>query len=178
MDIRTDSLSTILAIHNNYKNPLIQKITKQLHDGGGNLRLKWIPGHAGIEGNEEADKEVKAATTLSHSSLFLTSEDAVAHVKKMSGTNKPHVPKDITRKEQVALARWKIGYPRETRGHLIEPRGAGNRQSLCQTFDLPRTCQHILLHYTEHTTARLITGLTDRYKNENESETLRTKRTG
>jgi hypothetical protein len=37
---------------NNNKNPLIQKIIKQLHDGGGNLRLKWIPGHAGIEGNE------------------------------------------------------------------------------------------------------------------------------
>jgi ribonuclease HI len=171
--ILTDSLSTILAIQNNNKNPLIQKITKQLHDGGGNLRLKWIPGHSGIEGNEEADQEAKAATTLSHSSLFLTSEDAVAYVKKMSRTNKPHVPKDITRKEQVALARWRMGYPRETRGHLIEPRGAGHRQPLCQTCDLPRTCQHILLHCTEHTTARLTTGLTDRYKNGDETETLR-----
>jgi hypothetical protein len=41
--ILTDSLSTISAIQNNNKNPLIQKIIKQLHDGGGNLRLKWIP---------------------------------------------------------------------------------------------------------------------------------------
>jgi ribonuclease HI len=129
--ILTDSLSTILAIQNNNKNPLIQKIIKQLHDGGGNLRLKWIPGHAGIEGNKETDQEAKAAATLSHSSLFLASEDAVAYVKKMSRTNKPHVPKDITRKEQVALARWRMVYPRETRGHLIEPRDARNRQPLC-----------------------------------------------
>jgi ribonuclease HI len=53
--ILTDSLSTNLAIQNNNKNPLFQKIIKQLHDGGGNLRLKWVPGHANIEGNEEAD---------------------------------------------------------------------------------------------------------------------------
>jgi hypothetical protein len=100
----------------------------------------------------------------------LTSEDAVAYVKKMSRTNKPHVPKDITRKEQVALARWRMGYPRATRGHLIEPRGAGNRQPLCV---MPRTCQHILLHCTDYTTAKLTTGLTDRYKNGDETETLR-----
>jgi ATP-dependent exoDNAse (exonuclease V) alpha subunit len=47
----------------------IQKITKQLHDGGGNLRLKWISRHSGIERNEEAVQQAKAATTLSHSSL-------------------------------------------------------------------------------------------------------------
>jgi RNase H len=74
------------------QNPRMQKIMKQLHDGGGNLRLKWIPGHSGIEGNKVADQEAKAASTLSHSSLFLTSED-----EKMSRTNKPHVSKDITR---------------------------------------------------------------------------------
>jgi hypothetical protein len=119
-----DSLSTILAIQNNNKNPLIVKITKQLYDGGGSLRLKRILGHAGIEGNEEAD------------SLFLTTKDAVACVKKMSRTNKPHVPKDITRKEQVAMARWMMGYSRKTRGHLIELRGAGKRHPLCQTCNL------------------------------------------
>jgi hypothetical protein len=122
--------------------------------------------NSGIEGNEEADQEAKAAITLSHKSLFLTSEDAVAYVKKMSGTNKQHVPKDITRKEQVALARQRMGYPWETRG-------AGNSQPLCQTSDLPRTCQHIILHCTEYTTARLTTNLTNRYKHGDEPETFR-----
>jgi hypothetical protein len=45
----TDSLSTILAIQHNNINPVIQKIIKQLHDGGGKLRVKWIPGHSGTE---------------------------------------------------------------------------------------------------------------------------------
>jgi hypothetical protein len=43
---------------------------------------------------------------LSVHRLLLTSEDAVAHVKKMSNhISKPHKPKNIIRKEQVALAR-------------------------------------------------------------------------
>jgi ribonuclease HI len=171
--ILTDSLSTIFAIQNNNKNPLIQRIIKLLHDHGGDVRVKWIPGHSGIEGNEEADQEAKAATTLSCTSPLLTSEDAVAHVKKMSRTNKPHIPKDITRKEQVALARWRMGYTRETRGYLIEPQGTNNSIPLCQTCNLPRTCQHILLHCTEHTIARRTTGLTDRYGDGSEVETLR-----
>jgi hypothetical protein len=38
--ILTDSLSTISAIQNNNKNPFILKIIKQLHDGGGDIRVK------------------------------------------------------------------------------------------------------------------------------------------
>jgi hypothetical protein len=42
--------------------------------------------------------------------LLLTSDDEVAHVKKMSNNiSKQHTPKDITRKEKVALARWRMG---------------------------------------------------------------------
>jgi ribonuclease HI len=67
--ILTNSPSTVLALQNNNKNHLIQKMFKQLHDGGGNLRIKWIPRHSGIEGNEEVVQEAKAATTLRCSCL-------------------------------------------------------------------------------------------------------------
>jgi hypothetical protein len=52
--ILTDSLSTILAIQNNNKSPLIQKFVKQLHDGGGDLRNgSW---------DTQASKETKKLT--------------------------------------------------------------------------------------------------------------------
>jgi hypothetical protein len=55
-----------------------------MNDGGGKLRVKWIPGYSSIVGDKKADQEAKDATTLPYSSLFLTSKDAVVHVKKMS----------------------------------------------------------------------------------------------
>jgi hypothetical protein len=106
--------------------------------------------------------------------LLLTSEDAAAHVKKMSNNiSKPHTPKDITRKEQVALGRWRMGYMRETHRYIIETPRAGRVYPLCEKCNLPRTSQHILLHCTENNTARLTTGLTENYKDGNETDTLR-----
>lgn len=41
----------------------IFKRAKQLHTHGGELVVRWIPGHSGIEGNEQADKAAKEAAT-------------------------------------------------------------------------------------------------------------------
>jgi hypothetical protein len=62
----------------------------QSHDWGGDITVKSIPVHSGIGGNEEFNQKAKAVNTIFHSSRFLTSEDAVAYMKKMSRTNKPH----------------------------------------------------------------------------------------
>jgi hypothetical protein len=127
--------------------------------------VKWIPRHSDIGGNEEVDQEAKAATTLSHSCRFLTSEDAVGYVKKMSNINKPQVPKEITQMGNgVHQGNSKIPH---------RAQGVGTSIPLCQTCNQPRTYQHILLHYTEHTTARLTMGLTHSYKNGDETETLK-----
>jgi ribonuclease HI len=173
--ILTDSLSTVQAIDNNNKNPLIQKIVKQLYDGGGKLVIKWIPGHSDIEGNEIADKEAKEAASSRVSSTTITPEDAIAHIKREFDNNitKQHMPKNITRKEQVAVARWRMGYTRETHKHLLESPEPKTIIILCDKCDLPRTCQHLLLHCTEHNLARLTTGLTDKYRDGSEIEAYR-----
>jgi hypothetical protein len=37
---------------------------------------------------------------------------------------------------------WRMGYISETRGYLIEPQGVGTSTPLCQTCNLPKTCEH------------------------------------
>jgi hypothetical protein len=54
--IFSDSLSTMMATSgNNYtKNPMTRNITQLMDKRKGNVILCWVPGHAGITGNEEA----------------------------------------------------------------------------------------------------------------------------
>jgi hypothetical protein len=53
--IFTNSLSTIMAEfgNNHTKNPKTRKIRQLMNKRKGNLTLCWVPGHAGITGNEE-----------------------------------------------------------------------------------------------------------------------------
>jgi hypothetical protein len=132
--ILTDSLSTIDAVKNNNKNPIIQRIIRKLHENRGRLKLKWIPGHSGITGNELADREAKIASTRPVIMTALTAEDAIACIKRTTNNKtKPHVPNSITRKHQVALARWRMGYTRVTHKHLIEK----TAPPMCEKCNVP-----------------------------------------
>ena len=67
--ICTDSLSSILAIENftnhNYLAAKVRKIICEIKAKGINIELKWVRGHVGITGNEQADKMAKNAAMMS-----------------------------------------------------------------------------------------------------------------
>jgi ribonuclease HI len=56
--IFTDSLSTMMTAsgNNHTKNPKTRKIRQLMDKRKGNVTLCWVPRHAGITGNEEADE--------------------------------------------------------------------------------------------------------------------------
>lgn len=61
--IFSDAQSALLSVQSwraSACQKVVAEIVKKLHMS--NVTLHWIPGHAGIEGNEEADKLAKAAT--------------------------------------------------------------------------------------------------------------------
>ncbi|XP_014257241.1 uncharacterized protein LOC106671018 [Cimex lectularius] len=68
--ICTDSLSAVLAIRNIFTmDPLIQAIQekiREIHEQRKEVVIAWIPGHVGIEGNENADQAAKRAAIMPH----------------------------------------------------------------------------------------------------------------
>jgi ribonuclease HI len=59
--IFTESLSTMMAAsgNNHMKNPKTRKFRQLKDKQKGNVTLCWMPGQAGIIGNEKVDEEAK-----------------------------------------------------------------------------------------------------------------------
>ncbi|XP_076044928.1 uncharacterized protein LOC143027528 [Oratosquilla oratoria] len=70
--VHTDSLSLIQSIQNDIHQDYVQLMTsllfqiRSLHEQGRIVVLNWIPGHIGLPGNEEADREARKAATNHH----------------------------------------------------------------------------------------------------------------
>lgn len=152
--IASDSLSALKALNNMYSNhPGIQRILEigtKMKDDQKIVQYIWVPGHVGIKGNEMADKAAKEALFLpGRGKVLLTSSELARPLKEniqkewqdmwdKTLSKLKTIKTDIrpwnsssrdNRREEVVLARIRIGHTRLTHLHLI-------------TKEPPPRCQH------------------------------------
>ena len=167
--IYTDSRSAIQAIEGRSPGGLVRDILELLWRLktllGVSVSICWLPGHAGIVGNEMADKEAKAAAVNGYpSTQGIPVEDVKKYIKrkvlekvrsdwdkvtvervkfKEVCTTIPSCPFNLglSRRENVKLTRLRIGHTRVTHKKLYEE-GEMNR---CVECEEDMTVKHVLL---------------------------------
>ena len=162
--IFSDSLSVLQSINNSkIDNSVIQDIVLRLHNmSHKQTSFCWLPSHVGIRGNEKADKAAMSALALEPSNLKLpytdfkpainkyllnkwqlvwnTAVDNKLHsIKSILGKWRPAVRTD--RKEEVILARQRIGHNFITHSYLLK----GEEQPTCFPCD---TSQSNIFYFT------------------------------
>ena len=171
--IFSDSLSVLQSINNSkIDNSIIQDIILRLHNmSHKHIIFCWLPSHVGIRGNEKADKAAKSALSLQPSNLKLPYTDFKPAINKYllnkwqlvwntAVDNKLHSIKSTLsewrpalradRKEEVVLARLRIGHSFITHSYLLK----GEEQPTCVPCDTPFTIKHILLHCVDFQNSR------------------------
>ncbi|XP_023312337.1 uncharacterized protein LOC111692524 [Anoplophora glabripennis] len=161
-----DSLSAIEALSNSFTtDPLVQIILELVHwlcTIGKKVCFIWTPSHIGIQGNEIADCSAKeAAKNQLLDDVLIRSEDIKAYLKNSNLENwqeywnslntklkevRPNVTKGIvttslTRREQTAIIRLRIGHTNLTHNHLLR----GLPPPLCENCNVPLSAKHLLL---------------------------------
>ena len=167
--IFSDSLSVLQSLNNRHiENPLLLDVLLKHNELTELNRIVfcWLPSHVGIKGNEKADIAAKSALTLNISDLkipftdFKPSINTFVHNKwQMSWNaavfNKLHSIKPslsewqpyyrIDRKEEVTLARLRIGHTFITHSFLLK----GEDWPLCIPCQEPFSVKHFLLDCTD-----------------------------
>ena len=163
--IFTDSKSALQAIQDIWTpNPLVRRVL-ELHNKlrkTKDIIFCWVPSHAGIRGNEAADRTAKAALESPVSNAMVPASDwlpkASQYVKEIRNENwdkiidnklKEIVPnltehnqlQCANRRDEVVLTRLRIGHSRLTHSYLM----AGDPAPVCVACDAPFTIKHILL---------------------------------
>ena len=164
----TDSLSVLMAIdHPPSANPVVAAIIERVHFLLGmnySITLVWIPGHAGISGNEIADAQAKAAIGL-HDVLEMrlgmreyfpavrasvrdlfgrlwADYNPNTTLKLIKGHVEPWLSsRRSSRREEVVLCRLRLGHTRYTHSYLLDhaPR------PMCNDCQCPLSVQHLLV---------------------------------
>ncbi|WP_135568158.1 reverse transcriptase domain-containing protein, partial [Solemya elarraichensis gill symbiont] len=176
--IFSDSLSALQAISNfNITHPLVLLILLEYTRINIPVTLCWIPGHAGIPGNETVDTLAKA--TLGSPPVIpfqIPSSDFKRNIslyikdlwqQEWSTYNVPtatqyfqlhpllHTPSShaLSRHDDVVLSRLKFGHTKATHSHLLDNIKDRPICNKC-TSQAPLTVDHILLRCTAYTAAR------------------------
>ncbi|GFR26404.1 putative RNA-directed DNA polymerase from transposon BS [Trichonephila clavata] len=161
--IYTDSLSalqSIVSLHSS-SHPILVDITYALanHLKKKDIRFCWIPGHAGITGNELADTAARSVTGSSerfpipHSDLKACFRQKLQSVWQSSWDQQtenklhsvipvlaPTVQSSSNRREQVIWTRLRLGYTRLTHRHLL----FGEPPPYCEICNVSLSVKHIL----------------------------------
>ncbi|GFR04982.1 putative RNA-directed DNA polymerase from transposon X-element [Trichonephila clavata] len=161
--IYTDSLpalQSIVSLHSS-SHPILADITYALtnHLKKKDIRFCWIPGHAGITGNELADTAARSATGSSerfpipHSDLKACFRQKLQSVWQSNWDQQtenklhsvmpvlaPTVPSSSNRREQVIWTRLRLGHTRLTHRHLL----FGEPPPYCEICNVPLSVKHIL----------------------------------
>ena len=162
--IYTDSKSVLLALHNrDTSSPLITKLLNKLNtlSKNNNIIFTWIPSHIGLQRNEKADKAAKKALQIDMCKSKIP--DLKPTIKKFISDkwqkswdnqtqNKLHEIQESIgewptgyrsiRREEVILARLRIGHTHITHSHLLK----GEDVPVCPTCKVQLTTKHILLN--------------------------------
>ena len=162
--IFTDSLSCLQSIENeDLSNPLIMKFLlkyKNILLQGKNLVLCWIPSHVGIPGNEKADRLAKESLEEEIRPIPMPYTDFMGIPKRycvklwkdmwdVTPQFLTHINPQLTRKiydpslsrrEERALCRLRIGHTRLTHSFKME----GKNRSNCDECSVPLTVRHIM----------------------------------
>lgn len=184
--IFSDCLSAIQAIKypsqsNNYLvHEIRNKIIHIQSDPNKCIKLCWIPSHISILENEIVDQAAKEATLLT-SNANIPSDDFVNHFNDLVKSEqdllwqntlnnklrlcKPSTCKfkefsSLSKREQIILTRLRIGHTHLTHSFLM----TRDDPPQCQTCNCQLSIHHILLHCTEYTQQRTISGLSNEFE--------------
>ncbi|XP_055584695.1 uncharacterized protein LOC129737559 [Uranotaenia lowii] len=187
--IFSDSASVLSALsHGNIKHPWLPTITKIALQK--QITLCWVPGHAGIPGNEAADRLAAAAKLSDPPPIAIPQQDALNFIRRslqeswdiewnsnlhaklreiknstVKWTDRP------TQNERRALTRLRIGHTRLTHEHLLTK----SHPPICPCCDTEITIKHILVtcpqYHLIRQTCRLATNLREILSNCPEEET-------
>ncbi|GBM74328.1 putative RNA-directed DNA polymerase from transposon BS [Araneus ventricosus] len=162
--VYTDSKSAIEALKkiNTLSHPLTLKCAEMyqyLTEKGLKIAFCWIPGHAGISGNEKADQASKTASLMIEN--FVALGDARQAVKILilkkwqsvwdeQQVNKLHefhpsvrhvIISNLYRRQDVILTRLRIGHTRLTHKHLL----CSEPPPMCSRCQSILSVRHILI---------------------------------
>jgi len=164
--ILSDSLSSLMSIQNQWKPTDLARKIHNAHStatfAGKQISFMWIPGHCNIRGNELADKAAKQAHLANNplTSLVFTYQDVKriiakeAHnqwenkwaaettkLQEIKRTTYPWpFPANISRKQETAITRLRIGHTHITHQHLMK----GEEPPICTQCGSLLTVKHIL----------------------------------